>query len=580
MTTSARGVDERAGALPEAVDHPVARGGAAERLHELGHARREGDDARAALGEPVALDLLTVVLDEAGMDRDQPEPVSELAGVQHRGLAHPDDRDVDRATRLVEAAVLEVSEDGCVEAGLLGLDDRVHRLNAAAELGDAAHGRVGWIDAAHRHLGSGRRRSPRAARAKGRCTPRWLLRRRSSGTRCASAVACKRRLPALEPQETMPGAVIAGAAEVAYTRHPAGSTTTESLLAAAFRRALDGAGIDRDEVDGLAVSSFTLVPDHAIDLAWRLGLPLRWIMEDTNGGASALNMLQHAVRAVEAGDAGVVVVLAGDRFDREGFHRLVDTYNRATVEHLAPLAFGGPNALFALLTRRHMAVHGLERRDYGHVALAQRSWAGLNPGAVYREPLTMEEYLAAPVVAEPLHRFDCPPVVSGADALIVTTPERATAGVRVRALRALHNVDGQEGDGLRTGLAVVADDLWAEAGLGPPEVDVVSVYDDYPAMVLVQLADLGFVEGGDVARFVRERLAAGQLPINTSGGQLSAGQAGAAGGMHGLVEAVTQLRGEAGERQVGGARTAVVSGYGMVLYRYGACANAAVLERA
>jgi acetyl-CoA acetyltransferase len=98
-------------------------------------------------------------------------------------------------------------------------------------------------------------------------------------------------------------------------------------------------------------------------------------------------------------------------------------------------------------------------------------------------------------------------------------------------------------------------------------------------MVLVQLADLGFVPDGDVERFTRERIETLRLPVNTSGGQLSAGQAGAAGGMHGLVEAVRQLRGEAGERQVPGAATAVVTGYGAVAYRYGACSNAAVLRR-
>src|SRR5262245_2256462 len=127
--------------------------------------------------------------------------------------------------------------------------------------------------------------------------------------RVRRALACRRRLPELDPQEPMPGAVIAGAAEVPYTRHPDDSTTTESLLAAAFRRVLAETDIARDEVDGLSVASFTLVPDHAIDLAWRLGLRLRWIMEDTNGGAAALNMLQHAIRAVEAGEARTVVLL-------------------------------------------------------------------------------------------------------------------------------------------------------------------------------------------------------------------------------------------------------------------------------
>jgi len=108
---------------------------------------------------------------------------------------------------------------------------------------------------------------------------------------------------------------------------------------------------------------------------------------------------------------------------------------------------------------------------------------------------------------------------------------------------------------------------------------VISVYDDYPAMAVAQLNDLGFVSDGDLSGFLRRRLEEEQLPVNTSGGQLSAGQAGTAGGMIGLVESVVQLLGQAGERQVENARLALVTGYGMVLYRYGACANAVVLER-
>src|SRR5690606_24861060 len=139
--------------------------------------------------------------------------------------------------------------------------------------------------------------------------------------------------------------------------------------------------------------SFTLAPDHAIDLAWRLGLRLRWLMEDTNGGASGLNMLAHAARAIEAGDARHVLILAGDRMGKAEFARLADTYNVVTRDHLAPLPFEGPNTLFAFLTQRHMEVHGLSREDYGSVAVAQRAWAARNPGAVYREPLTLDEYL-------------------------------------------------------------------------------------------------------------------------------------------------------------------------------------------
>ena len=371
-------------------------------------------------------------------------------------------------------------------------------------------------------------------------------------------------------------AAIVGAAETPYSRHPPEGTTTESLLADAFVRVLASTGIRRDEVDGLGVASFTLVPDRAIDLAWKLGVRPRWLMDDGNGGASGIQLLQHAMRAIDAGDATTIVLLSGDHFDRDSFRMLVDNYNRTTAQYLAGIPHGGPNALFAMLTRQQMDAHGLEREDYGRLVVAQRRWAGLNPGAVYREPLTLDDYLASPVVAEPLHRLDCVPVVSGADALVVTA---AAHGVGIRALRALHNHDGQEGDGLRTGIAELAGDLWRDAGAGPDDVDLVSVYDDYPAMALAQLADLGFAPDGDLRAFLRRRVEEQQLPLNTSGGQLSAGQAGAAGGMIGLVETVVQLLGRAGPRQVDAARLAVVTGYGMVLYRYGACANAVVLER-
>jgi 3-oxoacyl-[acyl-carrier-protein] synthase III len=118
-------------------------------------------------------------------------------------------------------------------------------------------------------------------------------------------------------------ALIAGAAETEYLRRPEGRTTHE-LLALAVRGALADARLEARDVDGLGVASFTIAPDHAADLAWRLGLRLGWLMEDSSGGASALNLLAHAVRAVEAGDANVVVLVAGDVFGRGEFRRLAD----------------------------------------------------------------------------------------------------------------------------------------------------------------------------------------------------------------------------------------------------------------
>jgi acetyl-CoA acetyltransferase len=371
----------------------------------------------------------------------------------------------------------------------------------------------------------------------------------------------------------VPEAVLSGAATLPSQRHPPARTTVHGLLAEVFRAALAEAGLEHRDVDGLGVSSFGLAPDRAIDLAWHLGISLRWVMEDVVG----MNLLAHAVRAVEAGDAATVVLLGADTLTGRDYGTMVAGYNAATRDFLAPLAFGGPNALFALVTQAHMAEHGLGREAYGRVVVSQRAWAGTSPTAAYRSPLTLEEYLDAPLVADPLCLFDCPPLVAGAEAVVVTRSDRAADGVRIRALRTSFNADQQEGDGLQTGLAGIADSLWAESGLGPGDVDVVNVYDDYPVVVLAQLEDLGFISDGESTRLFAGP--GGPAPaVNTSGGMLTAGQAGAAGGLQGLAESVRQLTRRRGAGQVEDARIGVVAGYGMVLYRYAACSVAAVLE--
>lgn len=377
----------------------------------------------------------------------------------------------------------------------------------------------------------------------------------------------------------MSRALIEGAVEVPYARRTA--EPTSRWLEQAFEALLRQQGMEAGRIDGLGVASFTLRPDRCVDLAWRLGLRLSWCMDDGNGGISGLNLLQHALAAIETGQARHIVLLAGDAFQPADFHELVTNYNRSTQQWLRPLGIANPNTLFALLTQRHMAREGLSRSDYGQLVLAQRRHAQRNPQAVYRTPMTLDDYLGAPAVADPLGVYDCVPVVAGANALLLShadAVDRHAGCVRVRALQACHNPDGQEGDGLSTGLARIADRLFAQAALGPQDIDLWSVYDDYPVMSLVQLQDLGCFAAGDAQRFLRETVAGDRIALNTSGGQLSVGQAGTAGGLHGLVEAVRQLGGRCGPRQLARARTALVSGYGMVQYRYGMCANAAVLE--
>ncbi|MDR7948423.1 thiolase family protein [Achromobacter aegrifaciens] len=374
------------------------------------------------------------------------------------------------------------------------------------------------------------------------------------------------------------GPGIVGVGETPSLRHPGPGTSTAGLMAEAIAQALRGAGLKPGDVDGLGVASFTLRPDRAIDLAWRLGLRLNWCMQDEMGGASAINLLRQAWLALQAGQAETIVLVAGDHFTGADFAGLVRGYNRSAQDYLSPLGCEGPNPLFAMLTQRQMARAGLAREDYGALCVAQRLWAAGNPNAAYRDPLSLAQYLAAPMVAPPLGRLDCVPVVSGACALVLSA-RPAGISVRLLASDARYNDDQQEGDGLQTGIAAFAPALWQRAGLGPEDMDVLSVYDDYPAMALAQLCDLGFASIDDLPGFIARRLATRDLPVNTAGGQLSAGQAGAAGGMHGLVEVARQLLGQAGERQVRGARHGVATGYGMVQLRYGMCANAAVLAR-
>ena len=361
-------------------------------------------------------------------------------------------------------------------------------------------------------------------------------------------------------------AAIIGVGHAPYTRHPLPGQTTLGVMRDAAVAALADAGIDARAVDGLAVSSLSMAPDNAIDVAWRLGFALGWLMQSTNGGSAGLDLVGHACRAVEAGAARVVLAVAGDAMGRTGTRcrrRLQQRHARASD---AARPWRGECALCPADDAPDAPVRARKaglRRARDRAA----GVGGGNPNAVYREPLTMEEYLAAPLVADPLCRFDCVPIVTGAQAMVIAPAERAPAGrpaVRLRAFRQSFNWDQQEGDGLETGIVGFARQFWADAGAAPGDIDVASIYDDYPAMVLAQLDDLGMIPDHDLAGFARREIGERRAAINTWGGMLSAGQPGGpAGGLNGVSEAVLQLQGRAGARQVRDARLALATGYGM-----------------
>jgi acetyl-CoA acetyltransferase len=348
--------------------------------------------------------------------------------------------------------------------------------------------------------------------------------------------------------------------------------------------ALGSAGLGWDVVDGLSTSSTTLQPDNAVTTAEQFGLSVTWASVSNAGGAGAVVNVLDAVRAVEAGRASHVLCLAGAAQDGRFFRERTARFNNAVGDWLAPHGFGGMNGLFGIVQRKHMETYGTTRAQLGRIAVDQRASAALNDNALLRAPMTIGDYLAAPVVADPLGLFDCVMPCSGAEAILVGPLDRVPAAKRVRLLagRERHNHPVGEPAPLRGGWETFRDGLYAEAGLGTADIDMVQAYDDYPIMVAIQIEDLGFCAKGEVGRFLDAHCLRwdGDFPLNTGGGQLSCGQTGGGGGMIHITEAVRQLRREGGARQVARARHALVSGYGMVAYGHGLSATAMLLEGA
>ena len=358
------------------------------------------------------------------------------------------------------------------------------------------------------------------------------------------------------------------------------------FLARALRRLIDTGGIAKRDIDGLCVSSFTLAPDTAVAFTQQTGLSPRMLEWLPMGGACGVIALRRAARAVQAGDAEVVACLAGDTANEGSFRDLLADFSTFSRDAVYPYGAGGPNASFALIADAYMRATGATREDFGKLAVAQRANARRHPLALLRGELTLADCLAARPIAEPHHLFDCVMPCAGADGFLVIAEDRARAlGLKfVRVLGAIerHNAFPDDPVALRGGWTMDRDALWAQAGIGPGDVRLVQTYDDYPVISMLQFEGLGFCADAEGPGFVRRHdfTVDGSFPHNTGGGQLSMGQAGAAGGYLGLVEAIRQLIGEAEGRQVANARHALVSGFGMINFDRGLCSAAAVLGRA
>jgi acetyl-CoA acetyltransferase len=355
------------------------------------------------------------------------------------------------------------------------------------------------------------------------------------------------------------------------------------FLAAALADVLKRAGLAKDKLDGLCVSSFTLAPDSAVGLTQHLGLTLRWLDHIPMGGACGIVALRRAARAVQSGDADAVACIAGDTNHTNSFRLNLATFSQFARDAVYPYGSGGANASFAFLTAYYMRTYGATREDFGKICVAQRDNALKFPYALMRKPLTLEEYLNARIIAEPVRLFDCVMPCAGADAFLVMRREQAQdlelPYARILATIERHNAFPDDPIQYRGGWALDRDELYAQAGVGPQDIDVLATYDDYPVISLMQMEDLGFCNKGEAAEFVRREsfTADGSFPHNTSGGQLSVGQAGAAGGFLGLVEIVRQVTGQPLGAAVPNARLGLASGFGMINYDRGLCSGAAIL---
>ena len=375
--------------------------------------------------------------------------------------------------------------------------------------------------------------------------------------------------------------VLAAPGTVPYVRYSI--RAAHWWLARAFSALLKSSNLQKGEIDGLTVSSFTLAPDTAIGLTQHLGLSPRWLDHIPLGGASGVVALRRAARAVQAGDADVVACIAGDTNHVDSFRLTLANFSQFARDAVYPYGAGGPNASFAFLTAYYMQKHGAKREDFGKLCVAQRANALRFESSLFKKPLSLEEYLAARPIAEPLHLFDCVMPCAGGEAFLVLSEERARR-LKLPYARLLgtierHNAFASDPVQMRAGWALDRDDLYRQAGVGPEDMDFVQTYDDYPVISMMQFEDLGFCRKGEGPDFVRQHdlTIDGSFPHNTSGGQLSVGQAGAGGAYLGVVEAMRQVLGQAGSTQVRDARIGLASGFGMINYDRGLASGAAIL---
>jgi acetyl-CoA acetyltransferase len=349
-----------------------------------------------------------------------------------------------------------------------------------------------------------------------------------------------------------------------------------ALEAEMVGHALDDAGLTLADVDGVCYAGM------ATGMAEYLGVHPRFVDGTLVGGSTYELHLEHAAAAIASGLCEVVlsVYAATPRGDRRrgGGQRGGPPFAgpNPMAEWEMPYGLAMPMGAYALAASRHMAVYGTTSEQLAQIAVDTRRWASMNPRARYQDPISVADVLASPLQASPLHLLDCCLVTDGAGAFVVTSAERARdlAKPPVYVLGAAtcgdHQMISQMPDLTTTPGAVSGPAAFEMAGVKPADVDVLMGYDSFTITALLHLEDLGFCPKGEGGAFVEDGKLGpgGSLPMNTNGGGLSFTHPGQYG-MFLLVEAVRQLRGECGQRQVDDAQVAVAHGSGGVLSTMG-----------
>ncbi|HWW49661.1 MAG TPA: thiolase family protein [Xanthobacteraceae bacterium] len=342
----------------------------------------------------------------------------------------------------------------------------------------------------------------------------------------------------------------------------------------ALAQLIERTGIEKSAIDGMSVTvplSECANPFFAVYMAEGLGLSPTWLNYGGIGGCSATGGVSRAMSAIRDGHCEVAVVMSADAPST----RWNANYAAYRGEFQDPVGVQGPPAVFGLLMSRYAHQYNLKPEALAKIAITQRNHALLNENALekFRKPLSEEDYFNSRMVADPLRVLDSVMFCDGANAFLVMTRQKAEEmGIKKyvypTAYAELTNVNGADplADITETGFSKIAPKVFAQSGLKPSDISMFQPYDDFTIAVLMKFEDFGFCGRGEGSDFVlnTDLSFRGTLPLNTGGGQISAGQPGLASGGLNLAEAVRQLFGEGGERQIKNPKNALVTGIGVI----------------